>query len=72
MQKRRLEQIAVTDGLTDVYNQRFFNMVLDREIDKTEKSHGSLGLLLIDIDNFKTCNDLYGHDFGDNVLKITA
>lgn len=72
MQKTMLEQIAVTDGLTDVYNQRFFNIALESKIWETEKKQGSLGLILIDVDDFKMCNDLYGHDFGDNVLKITA
>ena len=72
MQKIMLEQIAVTDGLTDVYNQRFFNLALETKIWETEKKQGSLGLILIDVDDFKMCNDLYGHDFGDSVLKITA
>ncbi|TYQ18407.1 UNVERIFIED_CONTAM: diguanylate cyclase (GGDEF)-like protein [Acetivibrio alkalicellulosi] len=71
-QKNRLEILAVTDDLTEVYNQRFFNSVLEDEIEKTQKNKSTLGLILIDIDNFKMCNDIYGHNFGDTILKTTA
>ncbi len=66
--RRELSRLAVTDDLTDVYNQRYFHSILDRVL----KSYDSVGLVLVDIDNFQMYNDLYGHDMGDIVLKNTA
>lgn len=72
IQKRKLERLAVTDELTDVYNQRFFHMILESEIEKAQKSKHSVGLIMIDIDNFKMYNDIYGHECGDSILKGTV
>ncbi len=70
--KKTLQRLAITDELTSVYNQRHFHSLLDKEIARVQKSKGSIGLILVDIDNFKTFNDVYGHDCGDNILKETA
>lgn len=72
VQKKKLEQLAITDELTGAYNQRFFHMILESEIDKAQKSKSSVSLIMIDIDNFKMYNDIYGHDCGDSILKSTA
>jgi len=66
--KKELQRLAVTDELTNVYNLRFFYSYLDNAI----HSNSSVGLILIDVDNFRMYNDLYGHDYGDMVLKNTA
>lgn len=72
VQKKRLEMMAITDELTGAYNQRFFHSTLDEQIQKAKKSGLSLGLIMIDIDDFKMYNDIYGHNFGDMILKETV
>ena len=67
-----LEQLSITDGLTRLYNHRFFQEQLSREIARVERSGGDLSLVLIDIDNFKQLNDHYGHASGDAVLCAVA
>ncbi|NLD45664.1 MAG: diguanylate cyclase [Clostridiaceae bacterium] len=71
-QKRKLERLSIIDELTDAYNQRFFHMIIDSEIEKARKSQLSVGLIMLDIDNFKMYNDIYGHDCGDTILKCTS
>jgi diguanylate cyclase (GGDEF)-like protein len=68
----RLEQLAATDGLTGLFNRRYFQQALEREISRTDRGSGSLALLLLDIDHFKLLNDTYGHALGDLVLKKVA
>ena len=60
---------AVTDGLTGVYNRRFFDETLDKQILLAQRQKKPLGLLIMDIDHFKDFNDTYGHITGDSVLK---
>lgn len=67
-----VEQMAVTDGLTGLYNRRFFQEALERELSRADRAGGSLALLLLDIDHFKVLNDTYGHAMGDAVLKRMA
>lgn len=67
-----LEQLSITDGLTRLHNHRFFQEQLAREIKRSERSGGSLCLVLIDIDNFKHLNDRFGHAAGDAVLCEVA
>lgn len=71
-QKCKLELLSVTDDLTGAYNHRFFNYTLDREIEKSKTNKSPIALLMIDIDNFKMCNDINGHDYGDYILKGAA
>jgi len=47
-------------------------MVLESELEKAKNNNGSVSLIMIDIDNFKMYNDIYGRDFGDNILRTTA
>lgn len=63
---------AVTDGLTGIYNRRFFNEELSREIERSHRHFLRMSLLMIDIDHFKKINDAYGHSTGDWVLKKIA
>jgi diguanylate cyclase (GGDEF)-like protein len=66
---RKLENLANEDGLTGVYNHRFFHDALRRELELKEKSKEPVSLIFIDIDYFKHYNDLYGHQKGDEVLR---
>jgi len=61
-----------TDALTNLWNHGFFQDKLSEEIDKARKTHQTIGLMMIDIDNFKNLNDSYGHQNGDIVLKEIA
>ncbi len=72
IQKEKLERLAITDELTDVYNQRQFRILLESEIVNSDANNSSLGLIMMDIDNFNMYNDLYGHECGDNILKGTS
>ncbi|MFN7973127.1 MAG: diguanylate cyclase [Acidobacteriota bacterium] len=69
---KRMEEMATTDGLTGLYNHRYFQEELDRSIERHERSGTKLGLALLDIDHFKKMNDTYGHPAGDQVLKTLA
>ena len=67
-----LEQLSITDGLTRLYNHRFFQEHLTREIARVGRSGDPLTLILVDIDNFKQLNDTFGHAAGDAVLADVA
>ncbi len=66
----KLNKLAITDGLTELYNSRHFYSQLEVEIDRSNRYKPPLSLLLADIDNFKKYNDAYGHLEGDKVLFI--
>ncbi len=62
-------KLATTDGLTELYNHRFFQEQMKNKIENAEKTNNQLSLILLDIDFFKKFNDKYGHQAGDAVLK---
>lgn len=64
----RLAQSMVADELTQIYNRRFFDEFLRREVKRAQRYNLTLSLLILDLDDFKTCNDRFGHPFGDRVL----
>lgn len=68
----KLEQQAMTDGLTGVYNRRWLDEMLPRLMQRSEHDGQPLCILMIDIDHFKKFNDKYGHLAGDKALCIVA
>ncbi|MDI6739981.1 MAG: diguanylate cyclase, partial [Candidatus Edwardsbacteria bacterium] len=66
------EQLAVTDGLTGVFNHRYFQEFLERELNRAKRYRHTLSLIMLDIDHFKDVNDTMGHPTGDCVLQQVA
>jgi diguanylate cyclase (GGDEF)-like protein len=66
------QRLATTDALTNLSNHRFFRDALALEIARASRLGYALGLLMIDIDNFKRVNDTFGHPVGDDVLRNIA
>jgi diguanylate cyclase (GGDEF)-like protein len=64
-----LEQLAMQDGLTGLANRRCFDTVLLREFSRAVREGAAMSLVMIDVDNFKQYNDLYGHAAGDECLR---
>lgn len=66
--KRRLMQLSTRDGMTGVYNRRHWEHLLHGEYDNCQRYQRQATLLLIDIDRFKSINDTFGHDVGDEAI----
>lgn len=69
---KRLRQSAATDPLTSLYNRRLFDESLAKELSRSQRYSYPLGLLLLDLRNFKKANDTYGHAIGDEILISLA
>ncbi len=69
LKQDELSFIATHDSLTNLYNRRKFEDLLDKAIANSARSKTSMALLLIDLDNFKLTNDTFGHIHGDDLLK---
>ncbi len=70
--REQLQELAITDGLTGLYNYRFFRERLGQEIDRAERHNLNLSMIMMDIDYFKNYNDTHGHPAGDVVLSTIA
>ena len=68
----RLRELVITDPLTGLYNLRYFLTALDQEMERTERTQIATALMMIDLDHFKSINDTWGHQAGDEVLRQTA
>jgi diguanylate cyclase (GGDEF)-like protein/PAS domain S-box-containing protein len=66
--KKRVEELSITDGLTNIFNRRHFNKIFPKAISSSKRNSELLCFLMIDIDHFKSYNDNYGHQAGDDVL----
>lgn len=70
--KKKLELLAIEDTLTSIYNRRYFNKIMEKELRRTKRENINICLLSIDIDDFKKYNDTFGHPKGDDILINVA
>ncbi len=70
--KKLIEEISVTDGLTKIYNRRYFNEIFPKVIKSAKRKNGLVSFIIIDVDHFKQYNDTYGHQAGDSALIKVA
>ena len=68
----KTKTLSLTDGLTDLYNRRHFQEVIETEIEKAKKNNWKLSLAMSDLDYFKNYNDINGHLAGDKALRQVA
>ncbi len=66
------KKLAITDGLTRIYNHRFFQELFEKEYKRSDRYGTVFSLIMLDIDFFKKINDTYGHLYGDEILKEMA
>ncbi|MDD4947868.1 MAG: diguanylate cyclase, partial [Gallionella sp.] len=69
---QELQRLSMTDGLTGIANRRMFDEALGREWRRCQRLKKPLSLVILDVDNFKQYNDRYGHQKGDDCLKLLA
>jgi len=67
--KKRIEELSITDEMTGLYNRRFFNVIIKKELVRARRERQELVFAMLDIDFFKQYNDNYGHQKGDEALK---
>jgi diguanylate cyclase (GGDEF)-like protein/PAS domain S-box-containing protein len=70
--QNQLREQAIRDPLTDLFNRRYLDETLDRELSRAEREGYPLCIVMMDLDHFKDVNDVYGHEAGDVVLKSLA
>jgi two-component system, sensor histidine kinase LadS len=72
MVNEQLTRVSVTDALTQLSNRGHFDVMIDEELRRAQRTDAPLSVLLLDIDHFKRINDTYGHPFGDDCLRLVA
>ncbi|MBC8211348.1 MAG: diguanylate cyclase [Gammaproteobacteria bacterium] len=70
--KKRAEELSITDGLTSLYNRRHFNSVFPSELARAERANKTIALMIINVDYFKPYNDNYGQQQGDVALQAVS
>jgi diguanylate cyclase (GGDEF)-like protein/PAS domain S-box-containing protein len=66
------EKLSITDGLTGLYNRRYFNKQIGKELNRSKRDKKHIAFLMLDVDHFKQYNDTYGHLQGDDALMAIA
>lgn len=66
------QRLAAVDGLTGLFNRRFLDIYLSKELNRARRHHETFSLLFVDLDDFKQINDRHGHGVGDQVLAAVA
>jgi diguanylate cyclase (GGDEF)-like protein len=72
LENHRLYEISVSDGLTNLYNRRYLEQRLSKELSYARRFRRPLTVLMTDVDFFKKLNDSYGHQAGDSALKVVS
>ncbi len=67
--KELYRKLSIIDGLTGIYNRRYFDEILTKEFERVKRYSRPISLMMIDLDFFKKFNDKYGHPAGDHILK---
>ena len=70
--RERLRQLAITDGLTGLYNHRYLKEHLEQELLRANRHQSRVSVVMLDIDHFKKFNDIFGHPAGDTILRTIA
>ena len=65
----RVKQLAYLDGLTGIFNRRFFELRIEEEVERARRFDTGMAVIMVDIDQFKRLNDEFGHPLGDEVLR---
>lgn len=65
----RVKQLAYRDGLTGIFNRRFFELRMSEELERAKRYSAGMAIIMVDIDRFKNLNDEFGHMLGDEVLR---
>lgn len=68
----KLKELSYRDPLTNLYNRRFFDNYVTKNLSELRKRYAEYTIIICDIDHFKKINDMYGHLHGDHVIKMTA
>jgi len=69
---KELKMLASIDPLTSLYNRRYFTKTSQQVLEISKRNKTAISVLMLDVDNFKNVNDIYGHQVGDNVLVFIA
>ncbi len=67
--RETLQYQSIRDPLTGLFNRRYLEEVLSQEVSRAQRKHREIGIIMLDVDHFKSFNDTYGHDAGDHVLQ---
>ncbi|MFH1227602.1 MAG: diguanylate cyclase [Planctomycetota bacterium] len=70
--RQKLREQSIRDPLTELFNRRYMEEFLERELHRAKRSNAPIGIIMFDIDDFKVFNDTAGHDAGDKVLQALA
>ncbi|AFZ45377.1 diguanylate cyclase [Halothece sp. PCC 7418] len=70
--QEELQHQSIRDDLTGLYNRRYLEEALEREMERAQRTQKSLGLIMLDVDHFKQFNDTWGHAAGDEVLQAVG